>query len=807
MPVKGPPQRGLIASGFLAGVRPGLAFRLAARGLRRSAGTTLLAMGVLTLGLAAPTTFFSLLVGAIRPLPVPEGDRVIRVEVIQPSLGGRALPVSLNDLEALRRGANLESLGAFRVFTGTLLDPGRAAVRLSGAALTPEVLPLLRVPPALGRIPEASEWGETLVLGHDLWMDSFDGERGVLGRVVSLDGVSRTVVGVMPPDFAFPFHQAAWTLLGGGVEDGDPVELVGRLAPGRSAETAQAELAGLWARMDGLRDQEDTGGRVEVEGFTGGRGERGEGIAFLGLVMVALALLLIACSNVANLLLSRATERVRNLAVQSAIGAGRAQIGIQLFLEALMVALLGGLGGLLVAWAAVGAIEGALAAEHFGYFWMRMAVDGKVLAFMSFLVLGTAMVAGMLPVFRVLKVDLQGVLKEESSGVSVGGGGAWSRGFVTVQLALSCGALVAAGLTGVSMIRGMSFGKDLPGGETLLASLSLDPSRAGSEIPELQPALAGIPGVERVAFALGAPGYMERWGVVELDGEEEARPQDRQGVLWNAVTPDFFPLFEVETRLGRSFVGADGPDAPPVALVTEAFARRFFSSGNPLGRRIRLAAADTSTWFSVVGVVEDIVLGGGAMERTERVYLPMGQLPSQEVMTVIRVQGASEEAMREVRGVVAKVDPGIPIWAVRTLADAHAYLIRVPRAMGALAFGGGLAGLLVAVVGLYGLLAFRVRQRRRELGLRMALGADGSRLARDVLSLAARQLVPAVTAGLILAWVVAPLIAVALLGGDPRSPPVYLGVAGAFLLAGFGAALVPALRAAALDPAQVLRGG
>ncbi|MGW8267515.1 MAG: ABC transporter permease [Longimicrobiales bacterium] len=227
--------------------------------------------------MAAPTTFFSLLVGAVRPLPVPEGDRVIRVEVVHPSRDGWAAPVSMEDFRGLREGRSLEALGAFRTFSGTLLDPGRAASRISGAALTAEVLPLLRVTPFLGRIPEPSEGDHTLLFAHDLWMDSYDGDRSVLGRVVSLDGVSRTVVGVLPPGFGFPFNQRAWTILGGGGGEGEPVELVGRLAPGASLESARAELSALWTRGDELRASESSGGRVRVDGFTGGRGKGGRG--------------------------------------------------------------------------------------------------------------------------------------------------------------------------------------------------------------------------------------------------------------------------------------------------------------------------------------------------------------------------------------------------------------------------------------------------------------------------------------------------------------------------------------------------
>jgi len=522
--------------------------------------------------------------------------------------------------------------------------------------------------------------------------------------------------------------------------------------------------------------------------------------------MVALALLLIACSNVAHLLLVRATERARNLAVQSAVGASRSQIAAQLLMEALLLAVAGGLGGTLLASVAVDAIQRALAAEHFGYFWMRMAVDGRVMAFTALLVLGTALVAGLLPLLRVLRSDLQGLLKEEATGMSVGGGGAWSKGFVTVQLALSCGALVAAGLTGFSLVRGASFGEGLGGEEVMLASVTLPEGSGDERTNLLEAALSGLPNVEGVALAVGVPGFMERWSRVEVEGWGSDRQSDVPGVLWNAVSSGYPGLFGLTSREGRLLLPGDDRGAVPAAVVSESFARRILGGEEAVGRRVRVAGADTATWFTIVGVVEDLPLGIGPRERMDRVYLSLAQLPVTEVLAVMRRSGASPLPLEEVRKAVAEVDPDIPIWSFRTLADAYDYLLRVPRAMAGIACGGGVAGLLVAAVGLYGLLAFRVRQRRRELGLRLALGADGARLAREVMALALRQLVPAVAVGLALAWLLAPLIGVAVLSLEPRSPLVFALVAAAFLAVGMAAALVPALRAAALDPGQALRG-
>jgi hypothetical protein len=322
----------------------------------------------------------------------------------------------------------------------------------------------------------------------------------------------------------------------------------------------------------------------------------------------------------------------------------------------------------------------------------------------------------------------------------------------------------------------------------------------------LETALEGMPGVETAALAIGAPGFMERWGPVLVEGSDTEVLGRPPSVLWNAVTPAFFEVFHTGVRQGRLFTPSDGAGAAPVAVVNESFVRRFLPQGDPLGTRLKLEAVDSTSWFTVVGVVEDMELGGGGALREDRVYLPLSQTDEGEVMALVRAEGDPMAIPGELRQRVAQMDPGIPVWSIRTLAEAHAYLIRVPRAMGSMALGGGVAGLVVAAVGLYGLLAFRVRQRRRELGLRLALGADGAALARGVLAMAMRQLLPAVALGLGMAWIGAPLIAVALLGGDPRSPLVFVGVALAFLGVGLVAASGPALRAAGLDPARILRG-
>jgi predicted permease len=790
-----------------SGLRPILALSMASRGLRRDPSSSLLAIGILALGLALPATFFSFLVGGMRPLPVPEGNRVVRVDMVQPQRDGRPLTVLGEDVVALQGSSALSALGGFQTFGGTLVDRGRAATRVSGAALTPQVLPLLRAEPEVGRFPSTDEAGSTVLLGHDVWMELYDGDAGVLGRTVELQGTLRTVVGVLPEGFGFPFKQNTWVLVNPADALQEPFELVGRLAPDATLEAATAELDPRWERGDAIRGPDRAGGRLTVKSYTGGRGENGEAMAFGGLVLVALCLLLIACANVANLLLLRATERVRALGIQAALGAGRLQIGVQLFLESLILAALGGGIGLVIADATVNTVQRTLAAEHFGYYWMRMAVDGPVLVFTAVLVMGTALVAGLLPVVRVLRVDVQRVLKEEGVGVEVGGGGSWSRAFVTLQLALSCGAVVAAALTGLSLAGSRDFGGDLPDDQILTAAVDLPAEADGAarelHLHALEASLAARTGARAAALALAAPGYFEKYSRVEVQGETL---DPRSFTLWNAVTPSYLAALGITLRAGRAFTPGDDADAPRVALVSESFARRY-SPGEPvLGRTVRLTSADSTTWLTVVGVVADVDLGVGAYVRADRVLVPLDQVSAAGVMILLRADGDATALAPALREAVAEVDPGLPVSNVRTLADGHAFIIRIPRALAAMALSGGAAGLLVAAVGLYGLLAFRVRQRRRELGVRLALGADGARLARDILEMALRQLVPAVAVGLALAWVAAPALQVMLMGKDPRAPLTYVGVGLGFILAGLAAAALPALRAGAVEPAAVLRG-
>lgn len=793
--------------------RPLLALQLAVRGLRRDPGTSIAAAGVLALGLAAATTFFSILHGLTRPLPVPDGHRVVRMEVVLPAADGRSVGVTAADLERWRGLPALAGVGGVRTGTVVLRDPGRSVARVAGATLTPGVLELLGVAPVTGRLPRAGESGPSLVVSSGLvsQLDLGDG-------TLEVDGRPLPVVAVMPEDFGFPFGESLWV-----VEDGVGApeahwEPVARLADGADRAGLREQLQARWSGADAARGDGRAGGVVVVKGFTQDRGERGEWFLFLGLVLIGVALLVIACANVAGLLVVRATERLRALAVQAALGAGRSQLALQLLAESLLLAALGGVGGLLLATGLARWVEATLGPENFGYYWIRVAVDARVVAFAGCLVLGTALVAGLLPVVRVWRTDLQGVLKSEAG--STRGTGALGRGFVTAQLALSCAALVAAGLTVGSIGTARDYGAALDPESVALASVALaaerSPSDSGSEEPDdperraaaiqaLRTAAGRVEGARVTALATGAPGYREAMTRVRTTVQADPDGEARDFTLVNGVDPDFFTLFDLDLLQGRALDAADDRGDEPVAVVNQAFVDRFWPTGSPVGRRVQLLAAD-SAWYRVVGVVETAELGDQRGMREDRVYLPLSRHASGAVRVLSRAaDGDGTAHALRLRRALAAADPDRPVDDVRTLASGLAFMTRAQGTFSTLAAAGGGAGLLVAVVGLYAMLAFRVRRRRREMGVRKALGANGPTLVAEVLKSAMRQLLPAVAVGLTLAWIAAPLLGVILLGGHPRSPRVFAGVGLLFLCAGLAAALIPALRAGRVEPASVLR--
>ncbi|MEX0893721.1 MAG: ABC transporter permease, partial [Gemmatimonadota bacterium] len=509
----------------LGGVQPVHGLRLAVRGLRRAPGTSLTAVLTMGVGLTAAVVVLGILHGSVRPLPVPQGEEIVSLELRD----ARARPLALPPTPAAdwAAGYGLDAVGGVRGTSATLVRPDVPALRRSGAAMEPAVFPLLGLRPALGRWPTAhADDAGALVLGWDVY-EELGAEEGVIGTQVRLDGVPHTVVGVMPPDFGFPENQSYWTVLPPGEI---PEEVVGRLAEGVGPAAAARALE---SRVAGLQLTGDAAGpyRAVVEGWVGGRGEGGEAVAFGALAALVAFLVIICAANVSTLLMVRATERAGTLAVHAALGAARAQVAFQLFAEALLVALAGGVVGLaggavLLRWAEL------RLSSHWGYYWMRMEVRPEVVLGALAVVMGAALLAGTVPALRASRVDLRDVLAGNGRGGSGRQEQRLGRWFVGVQVTLSTIGMVAALYLGAGMVRTAGMGAELPVDAVAVGTVTpgadhATPGARDALVADMQRELLRIPGVAAATVSMGIPGFDNRFAPLALPGDDPAAENAR----------------------------------------------------------------------------------------------------------------------------------------------------------------------------------------------------------------------------------------------------------------------------------------
>lgn len=792
------------------------ALRMALRGLRRTPGVTLTGVLTLGVGLAAAVTLLGVWLGSMRPLPVPEGEEIVRFRVLDARSSPARPPAGT--LAAWEGAPGLEGVGAWAPAGGVLVTGDGPALRVNAAAMTPRAFELLEVPAARGRLPsEGAGDGDAIVLGWKVWSDALGGDPGVIGSTVRLDGRPRTVLAVMPAGFGFPLNHDAWTVLDpstAGLPDG--ASLLGRLADGVAPDEVAPALEAALASLP-LREGAAGPYRVRVGSWVGGRGEGGEAWAFGALGALVGILLVVCAANVSTLLLVRALERIRVLAVHSALGATRAQVVLQLLLEALVVAAAGGAVGLALGYPVLGWIEAKLS-PHWGYFWMRMDLQPGVVLGTLAAVVGAAVLAGTMPAVLALRTDLRSAMGSgPARGSRTRRAGRW---FVGAQVALSTVALVAA----VVMTRG------LLSSDRLVESLPVDRIALGSVTPgprypdpasrlalarELREAVAALPGVRAVSVSGSIPGYGSTTSALVLPGgasggasgaETEGAAGGAPGprAQWVAVDGGAFDTWGLDLLGGRGLRDLDGPEAPPVVVVNRAFVQRWLGDGPVLGARVRIDGVHEDGWATVVGVVADEIEERPGI-RADRVYVPLAQADPPSLVVSARTSGDPARVVPALRQAVASVDPELPLDQARTLRDLLAWLLRMPRAMAAFGAVGGLAGVLVAAIGLYGVVAFRVRSSLREIGVRMALGAPATTVLGRVLTDTVTGVLPAIVVGLLVAAVVSPALVVFSFGYPPRGFLPFGLTAGLMLAVTGLAALRPALRASRLEPSRILR--
>lgn len=662
-----------------------------------------------------------------------------------------------------------------------------------------------------------------MILSYRAWRDRFDGDPNVLGRVVRANSEMTTIVGVMPERFSFPSQMDAWLPLridplafkrgAGPAFESTQLQAIGRLRDGVSIETAQTEMSVIQKRIadEYPASNEGIGVRLvsQTDMFIGP-----EARAFLWTMFGAVSgVLLIACANVANLLLARTVKRTKEIAIRTALGASRIRTISQLLAETLVLAVAGAAAGLLVARIGIDFFNAALATAEMPL-WFVAAFEPAVVVFVLVLAGASAILAGTIPAVRASNSDVAEILNDEARGSSGLRLGRISKTLVIGQLALSCGLLVASGLMIRTIVNIARFDYGYQTSNVYTARLGLfakdypTPTAQRQFYERARERIEALPGVKAVAYGSDLPGrgssQMQRLSVV---GTPYPTEQDHPIARRLVITPRYFEIFDVRPLRGRTFTQADADGSLPVALVTQRFVDRFLGTGDPVGRRVKLGA-DTEPWRTVVGVVPDMHIGGaiGQLDpQDEGVYVPLAQNVINFMSLIVRTDRAPATYASAIQGAINQVDPTLPLYWVRSLDDQYRLDTTFYRLFGTLFTAFGVAALALGVVGLYGVMSFSVSNRIREIGVRMALGAQPGTVRLMILRQGAVQIAVGGAIGLALAALLSRGLGILLFDVKPWDPVVFTVVIGALATAGLVACLVPARRATRVDPGDALR--
>jgi len=791
--------------------------RLAFRSLARAPGLSAAVILTLALGIGSVATMFSITRGILRDLPVERPGQLVQVAEVDRRTNDDSYRLRAWDLvNAAEQQTTLTSLAAYEDDVFHVGDEEREARRISGAFVTPNTFEALRVVPVVGRnfsaedaLPGALP---TVLLGYSVWRDRYEMDRALVGRDIRVNGTPRTVIGVMPDGFRFPREADLWVPFAPSPSEGPGAgaawTVLGRLREGRTLEDARTEFSAIGARFSRAEPATHENLVLTARPY---RDElvnvRARGI-FRAMLLVVSFVLLIACANATNLLLARALARRREVAVRTALGASRLRIVAQLLAEVLLLAAAGGGLGVLLAQLGVSAFNRPLSQQL--AFFMVVKVDAGVLLFAVALVLLATVFAGLAPARQASRVDVGDVLKEHSRGASFRLGRA-SRVLVAGEVALSGALLVVTGLMvsgvagAVDRFAGLEPGNVLSGRAELRTDAYPDTASRARFVQALHRDLASIAGASAVGLGSSLPGFVVPTPRLAIEGSAVVAGQGpRSGVV--SVAPGYFAAFGAGLVQGRDFSWADDDRSPLVALVSRRFAERQFAGASPLGRRLRLEADSAAAWATIVGVVPD--LGGldtrdGAIN--DRVYFPLAQTGNLQVALAIRIAGDPLAAMAPLREAVRAIDPDVPLFEVGPLDRFISQATVGERVFGGLFSVFGVSALVMACVGLFGMVAFAVRQRTRELGIRVALGARPASVMRLVMRGGRAPLGGGLVVGLGLALLVAPLFGDALMGANARDWRVYSLVISTLALAGGLAAWLPSRRVLRVAPAEVLR--
>ncbi|HVR69197.1 MAG TPA: ABC transporter permease [Vicinamibacteria bacterium] len=798
--------------------------RHASRGLLRRPGFTATALLTLAIGIGANAAVFTM-VDALLLAPLPFGERSARVVSLHsthPTLAEdwQDSGVSFPDLQDIRAASGtLEDVAGYMARGFTLTAEGEAE-RVEGGSVTPNLFELIGAQPLLGRhfLPEegaTAGFEPVVMLSHGLWQRRFGGDPGIVGHAIHVNQRALVVAGVMREGFRFPERAQLWVPYGRdeGSRDRRFVAAVGVLRAGVGLPRLQQELDALAAALAERHPGTNRNWGLRALFYRDAVFDTGGRVAVLSLMAAVVFVLLIGCANLANLLLARGVARQREIAVRTAVGASRGRVVRLMLVESLLLSLAGTALGALLGTAGLDAVVASWPEEL--PYWIRLEVSGRVVAFLGGVALLTAVAFGLPPALRASRPDVIGTLKEEGRSAGSSADRRLQASLVVGQVALCLALLVGANL----MVRSFLELQAADAGFEESSVVSLRVSLAGDAYDPL-PAkaaffrraaerLRALPGVVEAAATSSIPADDGGAPVrVVADGRPVA-PGQETGAQRITIQPSFFATLGLRMEQGRTFTEGETEDAAaPVAIVNGMLARRFWPEGEAVGRRVGLVDAGGTTWLTVVGIAPEVQyeeFGEETSQSRLHVYVPYARSGSRLMAFLVRGAGPAEALVQPVRRALAEVAPEVPVFDLHTM-RARRLVTTWPqrffgRAMGVFA---GVA-LFLACLGVYGVLSYAVSRRRREIGVRMALGATSEDVLRLVLGQAARMAAAGIAFGLLLAVALARALQAILYGVSASDPWALLGMAALLAAVVLAASGRPARAAARTDPLQALR--
>jgi putative ABC transport system permease protein len=794
--------------------------RYAVRAFARSRAFTAAALVCIALGVSVTTTIFSAVDAIlIRPLPYHDADRLIAVYAQDPVRNYFGSNISYPDYVDWRaRNRTLSSL-AIWTWSSHSLANGEAE-RVEGAEVAANLFATLGVRPLIGRgfLPEEETPGRdrVVILSHGLWQRRFAGDSTIVGRTITMDAAPYTVVGVMPPNFNFPDRGQLWVPFASGAAREVRANrmyagAIGRLKPGVTFAQAEADLAAVSRALEQQFPDDNRNWAAEPmslrQALTGDL--RRPVLIFLAAVTLVL---LIACANVANLMLARGITRSRELALRSALGAGRRRLLRQLLTESALLALTGGALGALASFAGIRLLRFAFPQDV--PFYIQLRIDGVALAFALTASLATGLLFGLLPAVRAARVDVNASLREGARTGSDAGRSRLRSSLVALEIALSVVLMVGASLLIRSYRAYASTELGFAERGVLTARISLPYEQSRARPPRLEfydrlhARLRAMPGVVAAGSAQGIP--FSGWQVQSsafAEGDPPPQPGTEVDAHFQRITPEFFEAMGVSMVAGRALTAADRDSAAPTVLVNEQLVARLFAGRDPIGRRVKVGSLDSSQpWATIVGVVKDYRNYPLPQPVPPAIYYSYASLPVLNQTVVIRTTAPDPHSLvPALRAAVHDLDPAVPIYDVKTMDEAVSRSLWRQRLNGQVLGIFAALALLLATVGIYGVISYAVTQRTREIGVRMALGAGRA----DVLALVVGQGARVALAGIVIgglgALALSRVLASLLYEVGPTDPVTFVAVpvliAGVALLASY----LPARRAAKLDAALAIR--